>query len=70
MGRISMIWAEPEWYPTLKWIKEGQLCGASCIYIDSMGLKEALRLESFDSKEFDIRATRTPKGNPPYLNLV
>ncbi|KAF5788515.1 hypothetical protein HanXRQr2_Chr10g0464831 [Helianthus annuus] len=29
MGRISTIWAEPEWYPTLKWNKEGQLCGAS-----------------------------------------
>ncbi|KAM0029415.1 hypothetical protein Hdeb2414_s0018g00525431 [Helianthus debilis subsp. tardiflorus] len=35
-----------------------------------MGLKEALRLKSFDSKELDIRATRTPKGYPPYLNLV
>ncbi|KAM0035122.1 hypothetical protein Hdeb2414_s0015g00442691 [Helianthus debilis subsp. tardiflorus] len=23
MGRISTIWAEPEWYPTLKWNKEG-----------------------------------------------
>ncbi|MFS8018769.1 hypothetical protein Hanom_Chr15g01395941 [Helianthus anomalus] len=65
MGLISTIWAEPEWYPTLKWNKEGQLCGVS-----SMGLKEALRLKSFDSKEFDIRATRTPKGDPPYLNLV
>ncbi|KAJ0952591.1 hypothetical protein HanPSC8_Chr02g0074101 [Helianthus annuus] len=35
-----------------------------------MGLKEALRLKSFDLKELDIRATRTPKGDPPYLNLV
>ncbi|KAM0019220.1 hypothetical protein Hdeb2414_s0026g00683021 [Helianthus debilis subsp. tardiflorus] len=58
MGRISTIWAEPECYPTLKWNKE------------AMGLKEALRLKSFDSKEHDIRATRTPKGDLPYLNLV
>ncbi|KAJ0561309.1 hypothetical protein HanHA300_Chr06g0221451 [Helianthus annuus] len=35
-----------------------------------MGLKEALRLKSFDSKELDIRATKTPKGDPPYLNIV
>ncbi|KAM0031415.1 hypothetical protein Hdeb2414_s0017g00508521 [Helianthus debilis subsp. tardiflorus] len=35
-----------------------------------MGLKEALRLKSFDSKELDIRATKTPKGDPPYLNVV
>ncbi|KAF5821431.1 hypothetical protein HanRHA438_Chr01g0014371 [Helianthus annuus] len=35
-----------------------------------MGLKEALRLKSFDSKELDIWATRIPKGDPPYLNLV
>ncbi|MFS7998246.1 hypothetical protein Hanom_Chr12g01151441 [Helianthus anomalus] len=35
-----------------------------------MGLKEALRLKSFDSKELEIRATRTPKGDPPYLNIV
>ncbi|KAJ0744204.1 hypothetical protein HanPI659440_Chr10g0384981 [Helianthus annuus] len=58
MGRISTNWAEPEWYPTLKWNKE------------AMGLKESLRLKSFDSKELDIRATRTPKGDPPYLNVV
>ncbi|MFS7955406.1 hypothetical protein Hanom_Chr07g00642231 [Helianthus anomalus] len=58
MGRISTIWAEPEWYPTLKWNKE------------AMGLKEALRLKSFDSKELDIRATKTPKGDPPYLSVV
>ncbi|KAJ0715284.1 hypothetical protein HanPI659440_Chr13g0499351 [Helianthus annuus] len=36
----------------------------------SYGLKEALRLKSFDSTELDIRATRTPKGDPPYLNVV
>ncbi|KAJ0470153.1 hypothetical protein HanIR_Chr14g0715701 [Helianthus annuus] len=59
MGRISTIWAEPEWYPTLKWNKEGY-----------HGLKEALRLKSFDSKELDVRATRTPKGDPPYLSIV
>ncbi|MFS7978440.1 hypothetical protein Hanom_Chr10g00915521 [Helianthus anomalus] len=47
MGRISTIWAEPEWYPTLKW-----------------------NGESFDSTEFDVRATRTPKGDPPYLSVV
>ncbi|KAJ0844786.1 hypothetical protein HanRHA438_Chr15g0706341 [Helianthus annuus] len=35
-----------------------------------MGLREALRLKSFDSKELEIRATRTPKGDPPYLNVV
>ncbi|MFS7981934.1 hypothetical protein Hanom_Chr10g00956871 [Helianthus anomalus] len=94
MGRISTIWAEPEWYPTLKWNKEGQLRGPFCIYVDcfvfflrfalyqivdiiyhlsfctAMGLKEALRLKSFDSKELDIRATKMPKGDPPYLNLV
>ncbi|KAJ0499672.1 hypothetical protein HanPSC8_Chr13g0592241 [Helianthus annuus] len=35
-----------------------------------MGLKEALRLKSFDSKELDIRATKTPKGDPPYLSIV
>ncbi|KAJ0733484.1 hypothetical protein HanPI659440_Chr11g0408781 [Helianthus annuus] len=59
MGRISTIWAEPEWYPTLKWNKE------------AMGLKEALRLKFFDSKELDIRATKTPKGgDPPFLSVV
>ncbi|KAJ0576192.1 hypothetical protein HanOQP8_Chr05g0179241 [Helianthus annuus] len=62
MGRISTIWAEPDWYPTVKWNKEGQL--------RAMGLKEALRLKSFDSKELDIRATKTSKGDPPYLTLV
>ncbi|KAJ0710863.1 hypothetical protein HanOQP8_Chr09g0317281 [Helianthus annuus] len=35
-----------------------------------MGLKEALRLKSFDSTELDVRATRTPKGDPPYLSVV
>ncbi|KAJ0726868.1 hypothetical protein HanPI659440_Chr12g0475271 [Helianthus annuus] len=58
MGRISTMWAEPEWYPTLRWNKE------------VMGLKEALRLKSFDSKELDVRATKTPKGDTPYLQLV
>ncbi|MFS7995651.1 hypothetical protein Hanom_Chr12g01120431 [Helianthus anomalus] len=58
MGRISTIWAEPEWYPTLRW--NG----------DAMGLKEALRLKSFDSTELDVRATRTPKGDPSYLSVV
>ncbi|MFS7919749.1 hypothetical protein Hanom_Chr03g00216361 [Helianthus anomalus] len=58
MGRISTIWAEPEWYPTLKWNGE------------AMGLKEALRLKSFDSTEFDVRATRTPNGDRPYLSVV
>ncbi|MFS7964434.1 hypothetical protein Hanom_Chr08g00750341 [Helianthus anomalus] len=56
MGRISTMWAEPEWYPTLKW--NGK----------AMGLKEALRLKSFDSKELYVRATRTLKGDPPYLS--
>ncbi|KAJ0728138.1 hypothetical protein HanLR1_Chr07g0238181 [Helianthus annuus] len=40
MGRISTMWAEPEW------------------------------LKSFDSKELDVRATRTPKGDPLYLSIV
>ncbi|MFS7989865.1 hypothetical protein Hanom_Chr11g01051951 [Helianthus anomalus] len=35
-----------------------------------MGLREALRLKSFDSKELEIRAMRTPKGDPPYLSVV
>ncbi|MFS7922078.1 hypothetical protein Hanom_Chr03g00244501 [Helianthus anomalus] len=52
MGRISTMWAEPGWYPTLRWNKE------------AMGLKDALRLKSFDSKELEIRATKTPKGDP------
>ncbi|MFS7946123.1 hypothetical protein Hanom_Chr06g00532351 [Helianthus anomalus] len=58
MGKISTIWSEPEYYPTLKW--NGEV----------MGLKEALRLKSFDSTELDVRATRTPKGDPPYLTVV
>ncbi|KAF5764574.1 hypothetical protein HanXRQr2_Chr15g0693691 [Helianthus annuus] len=72
MGRISTIWAEPEWYPTLKWNKEGQACGAFQLHfvLSLMGLKEALRLKSFEAKELDIRATKTPKGDPPYLNVV
>ncbi|MFS7993225.1 hypothetical protein Hanom_Chr12g01091561 [Helianthus anomalus] len=88
--RISTIWAEPGWYTTLRWNKEGQSCGAFyvdflllffwlCRTIDiiyrsfflcSYGFEGALRLKSFDSKELEIRATRTPKGDPPYLNLV
>ncbi|KAM0039237.1 hypothetical protein Hdeb2414_s0012g00379721 [Helianthus debilis subsp. tardiflorus] len=35
-----------------------------------MRLKEALRLKSFDSTELDVRATKTPKGDPPYLTMV
>ncbi|KAJ0475830.1 hypothetical protein HanRHA438_Chr13g0584771 [Helianthus annuus] len=35
-----------------------------------MGLKEALRLKSFYSTEHNIRTTRTPKGDPPYLTVV
>ncbi|KAJ0623646.1 hypothetical protein HanIR_Chr01g0034491 [Helianthus annuus] len=35
-----------------------------------MGLKEALRLKSFDSKELDVRATKTPKRDHPYLTVV
>ncbi|MFS8010815.1 hypothetical protein Hanom_Chr14g01301421 [Helianthus anomalus] len=58
MGRISTIWSELAWYPTLRW--NGEV----------MGLREALRLKSFDSQELEIRATRTPKGDPPYLNMV
>ncbi|KAM0046264.1 hypothetical protein Hdeb2414_s0009g00314121 [Helianthus debilis subsp. tardiflorus] len=56
MGRISTMWAEPEWYPTLRWNKM------------AMGFKEALRLKSFDSKKLVVRATRTPKGDP-YLSI-
>ncbi|KAJ0575296.1 hypothetical protein HanPSC8_Chr05g0189141 [Helianthus annuus] len=33
-------------------------------------MSDPLRLKSFDSKELDIRATKTTKGDPPYLNLV
>ncbi|KAF5768348.1 hypothetical protein HanRHA438_Chr14g0646031 [Helianthus annuus] len=58
IGRISMIWPEPEYYPTLHW--NGEVTG----------LKYALRLKSFDSTELEIRATRTPKGDPPYLSVV
>ncbi|MFS7937726.1 hypothetical protein Hanom_Chr05g00431081 [Helianthus anomalus] len=58
MGRISTIWAELEWYPTLRW--NGEV----------MGLKDALRLKSFDSTELDVRATKTPMGDPPYLSVV
>ncbi|KAJ0688600.1 hypothetical protein HanOQP8_Chr11g0396101 [Helianthus annuus] len=58
MGRISTIWAKPEWYPTLRWNGE------------AMGLKDALRLKSFDSTKLDVRATKTPKGDPPYLSVV
>ncbi|KAM0050345.1 hypothetical protein Hdeb2414_s0008g00296531 [Helianthus debilis subsp. tardiflorus] len=58
MGRISTMWFEPAWYPTLRWNKE------------VMGLKEALRLKSFDSKELDVRATKIPKGGTPYLQIV
>ncbi|KAJ0781262.1 hypothetical protein HanPI659440_Chr06g0247301 [Helianthus annuus] len=58
MGWISTIWAEPEWYPTLRWNGE------------AMGLKDALRLKSFDSVELNVRATKTSKGDPPYLSVV
>ncbi|MFS8017653.1 hypothetical protein Hanom_Chr15g01382981 [Helianthus anomalus] len=58
MGRISTIWPEPKYFPTLCW--NGEV----------MGLKDALRLKSFDSGELDIRATKTPKGDPSYLSIV
>ncbi|MFS8027529.1 hypothetical protein Hanom_Chr16g01499731 [Helianthus anomalus] len=58
MGRISTIWAELEWYPTHRW--NGEI----------MGLKDALRLKSFDSIELDVRATKIPKGDLPYLIVV
>ncbi|KAJ0681667.1 hypothetical protein HanPI659440_Chr16g0638641 [Helianthus annuus] len=58
MGRISTIWPEPECFPTIRW--NGEV----------MGLKEALRLKSFDSSELDIHAKKTPKGDPPYLSIV
>ncbi|XP_035831618.1 uncharacterized protein LOC118480605 isoform X1 [Helianthus annuus] len=58
MGRISTIWSELAWYPTLRW--DGEV----------MGLREALRLKSFDSKELELRATRTPKSDHPYLTVV
>ncbi|KAJ0568120.1 hypothetical protein HanIR_Chr06g0292551 [Helianthus annuus] len=35
-----------------------------------MGLKDALRLKSFDSFELNVRATKTSKGDPPYLSVV
>ncbi|MFS8025609.1 hypothetical protein Hanom_Chr16g01477121 [Helianthus anomalus] len=34
-----------------------------------MGLKDALRLKSFNSTELDVRPTKTPKGDPPYLSV-
>ncbi|KAM0039962.1 hypothetical protein Hdeb2414_s0012g00388121 [Helianthus debilis subsp. tardiflorus] len=34
------------------------------------GTERALRLKSFDSTKLDIRATRMPKGDPPYLTVV
>ncbi|MFS8027528.1 hypothetical protein Hanom_Chr16g01499721 [Helianthus anomalus] len=58
MGRISTIWAELEWYHTHRW--NGEI----------MGLKDALRLKSFDSTELDVRATKIPKGDLPYLSVV
>ncbi|MFS7919545.1 hypothetical protein Hanom_Chr03g00213901 [Helianthus anomalus] len=42
----------------------------NCLLCAVMGLKEALRLKSFDSTELDIRATRTLKEDPPYLSVV
>ncbi|KAJ0910857.1 hypothetical protein HanRHA438_Chr06g0256881 [Helianthus annuus] len=41
-----------------------------CLSYAVMGLKDALRLKSFDSTELDVRATKTPKGDPPYLSIV
>ncbi|KAM0041154.1 hypothetical protein Hdeb2414_s0011g00362941 [Helianthus debilis subsp. tardiflorus] len=41
-----------------------------CLFCAAMGLKDALRLKSFDSTELDVRATKTPKGDPPYLSIV
>ncbi|KAJ0580960.1 hypothetical protein HanHA300_Chr04g0135431 [Helianthus annuus] len=35
-----------------------------------MGLKDALRLKSFDSSELDIRATKTKEEDCPYLEQV
>ncbi|KAF5786399.1 hypothetical protein HanXRQr2_Chr10g0440481 [Helianthus annuus] len=98
MGKISMIWSEPEYYPTIKWNEEVSICFwfecnffYTCLYFyfcvffvqvyvyyvlplsffcAAMGLKEALRLKSFDSTELDVRATKTPKGDPPYLTMV
>ncbi|MFS7969737.1 hypothetical protein Hanom_Chr09g00812671 [Helianthus anomalus] len=58
MGQISTIWAEPEWYPSLRWNRE------------VMGLKDALRLKSFDYTEVDVQATKIPQGDPPYLSVV
>ncbi|KAJ0668472.1 hypothetical protein HanPI659440_Chr17g0689761 [Helianthus annuus] len=45
-------------------------CPPFCFVCAAMGLKEALRLKSFDSKELNVRATKTPKGEPPYLSVV
>ncbi|KAJ0771288.1 hypothetical protein HanPI659440_Chr07g0267321 [Helianthus annuus] len=71
MGRISTIWSEPEYYSTLKWDGEGYIFMLRiALFFAIMDLKEALRLKSFDSSELDIRATRTPKGDPPYLTVV
>ncbi|KAM0000026.1 hypothetical protein Hdeb2414_s0019g00548171 [Helianthus debilis subsp. tardiflorus] len=40
------------------------------LFCATMGLKDALRLKSFDSTELDVRAIKTPKGDPPYLSVV
>ncbi|MFS7937090.1 hypothetical protein Hanom_Chr05g00423441 [Helianthus anomalus] len=47
MGKISTIWPEPDYFPTICW--NGT----------AMGLKDALRLKSFEAPEFEIRATKT-----------
>ncbi|MFS7943298.1 hypothetical protein Hanom_Chr06g00498631 [Helianthus anomalus] len=57
MGKINTIWPEPRYYPTNRWNRK------------VMGLKDALGLKSFDTSEFEIRATKTVEGKP-YLQQV
>ncbi|KAJ0700225.1 hypothetical protein HanOQP8_Chr10g0365291 [Helianthus annuus] len=57
MEKISRIWPEPRYHPTICW--DGKV----------MGLKDTLRLKSFDVLEFEIRATKTVEGKP-HLELA
>ncbi|KAF5809934.1 hypothetical protein HanRHA438_Chr04g0173271 [Helianthus annuus] len=66
MGKINTLWLEPGYYPTIRWNGEGQLC----FLLGLMGLKDALRLKSFNSNKFGIWATKTKEGDRLYLDQV
>ncbi|KAJ0615382.1 hypothetical protein HanIR_Chr02g0073431 [Helianthus annuus] len=59
MGRVSTIWPEPEYFPTLRWNGEGYY-----------GFERCPEAKSFDSGELELQATKTPKEDPPYLSIV